>query len=81
MRRAFVLQLSNKATRDHLEGRIEHVDSGKSGHFDSIDDMVCFVRQVLADLEFEEAAPAQAHSTPPPISTDSVPQTQGIRDP
>ena len=54
MRRAFVFQLSNKATQDLFEGRIEHVDSGRTGHFDSIDDVVCFVRQVLRDLESEE---------------------------
>ena len=51
MRRAFVFQLSSKATQDHVEGRIEHVDSGRSGHFHSIDDAICFVRQVLADTE------------------------------
>jgi hypothetical protein len=54
MRRAFVFQLSSKATPDHLEGRIEHVDSGRSGHFNSIDDAICFVRQVLADTESAE---------------------------
>ena len=54
MRRAFVFQLSDRATQDHLEGRIEHVDSGRTGHFVSIDDIVCFVRQVLADLESVE---------------------------
>lgn len=70
MRRAFVFQLSNKATQDHLEGRIEHVDSGRSGHFDSIDGLVCFVRQVLADLESEEPTPAQAQLTPPQTSTE-----------
>lgn len=54
MRRAFVFQLSSKATDDHVEGRIEHVDSGRSGHFQSIDDAICFVRQVLADTEGAE---------------------------
>jgi hypothetical protein len=54
MRRAFVFQLSSKATQDHLEGRIEHVDSGRSEHFQSIDDAICFVRQVLADTESAE---------------------------
>jgi len=51
MRRAFVFQLSSEATQDQFAGRIEHVDSGRSGHFDSIDDVVRFVRQVLADTE------------------------------
>lgn len=54
MRRAFVFQLSSKATPDHLEGRIEHVDSGKSGHFQSVEDAMCFVRQVLVDTEEPE---------------------------
>jgi len=51
MRRAFVVQLNSNATQDQLEGRIEHVDSGRSGHFHSIEDAVCFVRQVLMDTE------------------------------
>lgn len=54
MRRAFVLQLSSNATQDQLVGRIEHVDSGRSGHFQSIDDAICFVRKVLADTESTE---------------------------
>lgn len=51
MRRAFVFQLSSKATEDQIEGRIEHVDSGMSRHFHSIEEAVCFVRQVLAETE------------------------------
>jgi hypothetical protein len=54
MRRAFVFQLSSEATEDQIEGRIEHVDSGMSGHFHSIEEAVCFVRQVLAETESTE---------------------------
>ena len=64
MRRAFVFQLSSTATPDHLEGRIEHVDSGKSKHFHSIDDAICFVRQVLTDTEpAEERAGVEGQLT------------------
>ena len=59
MRRAFVFQLSSTATQDHFEGRIEHVDSGKSGHFHSVDEAMCFVRQVLADIEAAHQPPME----------------------
>ena len=54
MRRAFVLQLTREATEDHCDGRIEHVDTGRSTHFHSVADAICFVRQVLEDTESAE---------------------------
>ena len=59
MRRAFVFQLSSTATGERFEGRIEHVDSGRSGHFHSVDEAMCFVHQVLADIEATDEAPLE----------------------
>ena len=51
MRRAFVLQLSTDTTVDRWDGRIAHVDSGRSERFHSIEDAIRFVREILIETE------------------------------
>ena len=55
MRRAFVLQLYPQTSEDSWDGRIEHVDSGRSRHFHSFDEAVCFVKRVLSETEPSES--------------------------
>ena len=55
MRRAFVLQLNPQTSEDPWDGRIEHVDSGQSRHFHSLDEAVSFVKQVLAETDQGES--------------------------
>jgi hypothetical protein len=49
---AFVVQLSSTATgtRASLSGRVEHVASGRAAHFETLDELLAFIRQVLATL-------------------------------
>ena len=54
MRRAFVVQLNPQTSEDPCDGRIEHVDSGQSRHFHSVDEAVSFVKQVLAEIDQSE---------------------------
>jgi hypothetical protein len=56
MRRAFVIQLREKAVRGTLEfaGRVEHVDSGRADHFTSVEELVRFVERTVAETEAEE---------------------------
>ena len=56
MRRAFVIQLRQKASPDVVEfaGRVEHVDSGRAGHFGSVDELVRFMERTIAEVETEE---------------------------
>lgn len=51
-RRAFVVQVREKADveLDYWAGRIEHVTSGQSTHFQSLQEMVAFISGVLASL-------------------------------
>ncbi|HSE25477.1 MAG TPA: hypothetical protein VLB68_27690 [Pyrinomonadaceae bacterium] len=60
MRRAFVIQLDRKPTADWCEGRIEHVDSGQSGHFHSLGEAVSFAKRVLTQVELDEQETANA---------------------
>ena len=50
MRRAFVIQLLHNQPGDRCQGRIEHVDSGRSSHFRSLSEAVCFVRNIESEL-------------------------------
>jgi hypothetical protein len=54
--RAFVLQFSGDTTlrSPGFRGRIEHIDSGRARRFDSVDDLVAFVREFLAADETDE---------------------------
>ncbi len=53
MRRAFVIQLRQKAGPGVAEfaGRVEHVDSGRADHFTSVEELVRFVQQTVAEIE------------------------------
>jgi hypothetical protein len=50
--RAFVVHLrtGSDVTRGPLAGRVEHVVSGQSAHFDSLDDLLAFLARVLATV-------------------------------
>jgi len=46
---AFVVHLrtSSDAARGQVEGRVEHVVSGQSAHFNSLEELLTFIAQVL----------------------------------
>jgi hypothetical protein len=46
---AFVVhfRLSTKIDQGRIEGRVEHVVSGQSAHFDSLEELLAFVARVL----------------------------------
>ena len=48
--RAFVVhfRLSTNIARGQIGGRVEHVVSGQSTHFDSLEELLAFMGQVLA---------------------------------
>lgn len=50
MRRDFVIQLRpNTDLGDgKFEGRVEHIDSGRSAHFQSVEEFLAFVARSLA---------------------------------
>jgi hypothetical protein len=47
--RAFVVHLrtSSNVARGPIEGRVEHVVSGQSVHFDSLEELLAFMAHVL----------------------------------
>ena len=47
--RAFVVhfRLSTNITQGRIEGRVEHVVSGQSTHFDSLEELLAFVARVF----------------------------------
>ena len=47
--RAFVVhfRLSTNLARGPIEGRVEHVVSGQSTHFDSLEELLTFLARVL----------------------------------
>jgi hypothetical protein len=49
---AFVVhfRLSTNIARGQIEGRVEHVVSGQSMHFDSLEELLAFMRKVLATV-------------------------------
>jgi hypothetical protein len=55
---AFVVQLSREArgTRDSFRGRAEHVVSGRAAHFETLDELLAFIRQALARLREPDKA-------------------------
>lgn len=55
MRRAFVIQLNPQTSQKPCNGRIEHVDTGQSKHFDSVEEAVLFVQRVLSEIEQPDA--------------------------
>ena len=48
--RAFVVQLREQADVEHgrWAGRVEHVTSGQATHFQSLEELVAFVAQIVA---------------------------------
>lgn len=48
---AFLLQLRSDATLDarRWQGRVEHLSSGQTLRFESLDELVAFLEQVLKD--------------------------------
>ena len=51
--RAFVVQFRAEpsATSRGWEGRVEHIVSGQTSHFDSLEELVVFIRRVLPDVQ------------------------------
>jgi hypothetical protein len=49
---AFVVhfRLSTDIAQGQIEGRVEHVVSGQSTHFDSLEELLAFVARVLASV-------------------------------
>jgi hypothetical protein len=54
-RRAFVVKLSTDADCAHLTGRVEHIESGQTAHFEALEGLGEFIVQVI-DPERDEAA-------------------------
>jgi len=50
---AFVVhfRVSSDVARGQVEGRVEHVVSGQSTHFDSLEELLAFVARVLTQQE------------------------------
>ena len=50
--RAFVVhfRLSTNIAQGQIEGRVEHVVSGQSTHFDSLEELLAFMARVLASV-------------------------------
>ena len=55
MRRAFVIQFDRAIPDKHCRGRIEHVPTGRRRHFDSFAEVESFARQILNQVEADEA--------------------------
>jgi hypothetical protein len=53
--RSFVVQLSGDTApgERRFRGRVEHIDSGRSQRFESIDDLITFLSEVLAGRDAE----------------------------
>jgi|HubBroStandDraft_5_1064220.scaffolds.fasta_scaffold319734_2 hypothetical protein len=53
MQRDFVIQVRQDIDlhAGHFEGRIEHIDSGRSAHFRTIEDLLAFVVRSIAPAE------------------------------
>jgi hypothetical protein len=54
--RTFAVQLATEAQvrRGEFVGRIEHVDSMRTTHFQSLDDLAAFIVQVLNTLQEDD---------------------------
>jgi hypothetical protein len=52
VRRAFVVHFrtSSNVTHGPIAGRVEHVVSGQSTHFDSLEELLAFMARVLATV-------------------------------
>jgi hypothetical protein len=56
--RAFVVQLRAEAdvTQQHVVGRVVHVVSGQTAHFDTLDALLAFIDRVLKGIRTEPPA-------------------------
>jgi hypothetical protein len=56
--RAFVVQLHVEAdvAQQHLVGRVVHVVSGQTAHFDTLDALLTFIDRVLRNLRTDPPA-------------------------
>ena len=75
MRRAFVIQLDREATIHQCDGRIEHVDSGQSTRFHSLEEAVTFVIRVISETEQLDPIAPEPLRTIENEAKPSVPQT------
>lgn len=52
-----MIQLRQQANPETVEfaGRVEHVDSGRTDHFGSIDELVRFMERTIIEVEAEAA--------------------------
>jgi hypothetical protein len=50
--RAFVVQFRKETVMEqwHVEGRVEHVMSGQSAHFHSVEELFTFMARILASV-------------------------------
>ena len=50
---AFVVQFGRETAVDtgHMAGRVEHVVSGKGARFQSVDELIAFMIEVLREIE------------------------------
>ena len=49
---AFVVHLADSTgPEDRAHGRVEHVRSGRAARFESVDELLRFMRQTLAELD------------------------------
>ena len=60
MRRAFVIQFDRSTSDKQCCGRIEHVQSGRRRHFESLAEAESFARQILKQVDADEADKEQA---------------------
>jgi hypothetical protein len=53
---AFVVHLTDggDAADEQAHGRVEHVRTGRSAHFDSLQELLRFMRQTLAAIEDQD---------------------------
>ena len=65
MQRGFVIQLQpgSEVEPAKFAGHVEHVDTGRAKRFHSIEELVRFMEQTLAEIKQQEEVEAQ--STPP----------------
>ena len=55
MRRAFVIQFDHSTSDKQCRGRIEHVQTGRRRHFESLAEVESFARQILKQVDADAA--------------------------
>jgi hypothetical protein len=58
--RAFVIQLQEPVDGQWLKGRVEHVFSGRARRFESVEDIVAFMKETCRRFEKESAQAERA---------------------